>query len=89
MNFIKVGKLFVNLREVESFEVYATPNDVAVSFMYRSGRHELTHIAIESDDSSCVFDVETAENLVADAIYDMIQNCADADCENIEDYLEG
>lgn len=89
MNFIKVGKLFVNLREVESFEVYATPNDVTVSFMYRSGRHELTHITIEHDDSSNIFDVQTAENLVADAIYDAIQNCADADCENIEEYLEG
>lgn len=89
MNFIKVGNLFVNLREIESFEAYATSSDVAVRFVYRSGRQETAHVTVEDDDSSCIFDVESAEELVSEAIFDAIQNCADADCEDIAEYLEG
>ena len=89
MNFIKVGNLFVNLREVESFEVYATPGDVAVRFVYHSGRQETAHVTIENDDPSCIFDIECAEDLVSEALYSAIQNCADADCEDIVEYLEG
>ena len=88
MNFIKVGNLFVNLREIESFETYATPGDVAVRFVYRSGRQETAHVTVEDDDPSYIFDVEAAEDAVAEALFEAIQNCADADCEDIADYLE-
>lgn len=85
MNFIKVGNIFINLREVESFEVYGTPSDVSVSFIYRSGRHETAHI---NDDSSQITDINCAVDRVAEGILTALQNCADADCEDVAEYVE-
>jgi hypothetical protein len=88
MNFIKVGNIFINLREIESFEVYGTPSDVSVRFIYRSGRQETAHINIENDDPSQIVDIDYAEDMVAEGILTAIQNCADADCEDVADYVE-
>jgi hypothetical protein len=88
MNFIKVGNLFINLREIESFEVYGTPSDVSVRFVYRSGRQETAHINIENDDPSQIVDIDYAEDMVAEGILTAIQNCSDADCEDVAEYVE-
>jgi hypothetical protein len=88
MNFIKVGNIFINLKEVESFEVYGTPTDVSVRFGYRSGHQEIAHINIENDDPTQIIDIDYAEDMVAEAILTAIQNCADADCEDVAEYVE-
>lgn len=88
MNFIKLGNMFVNLKAIESFEVFATPGDVAVRFVYTSGRQETAHIYVEDDDTTQIFDIESAEDAVAEAILSAIQNCSDSDCEDIAEYLE-
>lgn len=88
MNFIKVGNIFINLQEVESFEVYGTPSDVSVSFIYRSGRHETAHINVENDDPSQIIDTNCAADMVAEGILTALQNCADADCEDVAEYVE-
>ena len=88
MNFIKVGNIFINLREIESFEVYGTPSDVSVRFIYRSGRQETAHINVENDDPSQIVDIDYAEEMVAEGILAAIQNCADADCEDVAEYVE-
>lgn len=88
MNFIKVGNIFINLREIESFEVYGTPSDVSVRFIYRSGRQETAHVNIENDDPSQIVDIDYAKDIVSEDILTMIRNCADADCIDIKDYIE-
>lgn len=88
MNFIKVGNIFINLREVESFEVYRTHSDVSVSFAYRSGRLETAHINIENDDPSQIIDTNCAADMVAKGILNALQNCADADCEDVAEYVK-
>ena len=88
MNFIKVGNLFVNLREVESFEVYAAIENVDVRFVYHSGRQEVAHVTIDNDDSSHILDTESAADAVAEAVLEAILSCADADCEDIADYVD-
>lgn len=88
MNFIKIGNIFINLQEVESFEVYGTPSDISVRFVYRSGRQETAHIDIENDDPSQIIDVNCAEDMVAEGILTTIQNCANADCEDVAKYVE-
>ena len=88
MNFIKVGNIFINLREIESFEVYGTPSDVSVRFVYRSGRQETAHINVENDDPTQIVDIDYVEDMVSESILTAIQNCADADCEDIAEYLE-
>lgn len=88
MNFVKVGNLFVNLREVESFEVYAAIESVDVRFVYRSGRQDMAHVTVDNDDPSCILDTEAAVEAVAGALYDAILSCADADCEDIADYVD-
>lgn len=88
MNFIKVGNIFVNLREIESFEVYDTPSDVSVRFIYRSGRQETAHVNIENDNPSQIANINSSVDIVSEDILAMIRDCADADCIDIEDFIE-
>ena len=88
MNFIKVGNIFVNLREIESFEVYGNSSNVSVRFMHRSGRQTLAYSNIENDDPSQIADINSIVDIASEGILAMIRNCADADCVDIEDFTE-
>lgn len=88
MNFIKVGNIFVNLQEVESFEICGTSSNVSVRFTHRSGRQTLAYSNIENDNPSQIADINSFVDIASEDIIAMIRNCADADCIDIKDYIE-
>jgi hypothetical protein len=86
MNFIRIDRTFINLREVESIEVESlTSEDIQVTITYRNGRE---HIMVCEMDSNTISTIEDAMDTMCDSIYGAIGALVDADCENIEDYID-
>ena len=86
MNFIRIDRTFINLREVESIEVESlTSEDIQVTITYRNGRE---HIMVCEVGNDTISTIEDAMNAMCDGIYEAIGALVDADCENIEDYID-
>lgn len=85
MNFIRIDRTFINLREVESIEVEdLTSEDIQVTIAYRNGREQMIVCEVSNDTISTIEDTMEA---MCDGIYGAIGALTDADCENIEDYV--
>ena len=85
MNFIRIDRTFINLREVESIEVESlTSEDIQITVTYRNGREQYIVCEVSNDTISTI---EDAMNAMCDGIYEAIGALVDADCENIEDYI--
>lgn len=86
MNFIRIDHTFVNLSKVEDIcLIERDDGEIDVVVTYRSGREITIHVGVENDN---VITTDDAMDALADAIQNTIQDCVDADCENIEDYIE-
>lgn len=86
MNFIRIDHTFINLSEVEDIQlIEQTSGDIEVFITYRSGKHRSIYCGVDNDN---IITMDDAMDTMANSIQEAIQTLTDADCENIEDYLE-
>ena len=85
MNFIRIDRTFINLREVESIEVKdLTSEDIQITITYRNGREQYIVCEVDSDTISTI---EDAMSAMCDGIQEAIGALMDGDCENIDNYI--
>lgn len=86
MNFIRLGKTFVNLEEVKAITVNSTrDSEVTVTATYKDD----TKMTIHLDSNYDRLDQPTITPLaIAMSIQDAIESLCDGDCENVGDYIE-
>lgn len=86
MNYIRVGNGFINLSRTKNISVLSQVRDSEITIVvgYPEGNVSFT---IPSN-SNNLDEITLTPNNVANAIQEAIMSCADADCENIADYIE-
>lgn len=85
MNYIRVGNGFINLSRAKNISVLPQVRDSEITIVvgYPEGNVSFT---IPSN-SNNLDEITLTPNNVANAIQEAIVSCADADCENIADYI--
>lgn len=84
MNYLRIDHSFINLRQVEDILPKIRDDQlIDIIVTYKSGRETVVTCEIDIG-----VDINEAIDVLCDGIMEAIQSCADADCENIEDYVE-
>lgn len=86
MNYIRVGNSFINLNRVKNISVLPQVRDSEITVVV-SHPDENVSLTIPSNHNN-LDEITLTPNNVANAIQEAIMSCADADCENIADYIE-
>ena len=85
MNYIRINNGFINLSRAKNISVLPQVRDSEITIVvgYPEGSFTFT---IPSNHNS-LDEITLTPNNVANAIQEAILSCADADCENIADYI--
>ena len=85
MNYIRVGNGFINLSRAKHISVLPQVRDSEITIVvgYPDGNFSFT---IPSNNNN-LDEITLTPNNLANAIQEAILSCADADCENIADYI--
>ena len=88
MNFIKINNSFINLRHAREINVVPTLISNRLNGSIRQPTHEVKVEYADRITSIPIFAEGRSTEDISGALYDAIANCADADCEDINDYID-